>query len=77
MIDYLPYIGILAVLIAGLIAGMIIMVYGLRLGFKLSYEIRNHTEKEGGGIFPEPRPAEFALQDGDEGDGDVAEGVLE
>ena len=71
MMEYLPAV----YFIAGLIAGVGITVYGLRLGFKLSYEIRNHREKEGSSLFPDERPAELDLEDPDEGD--VAEGVLQ
>jgi hypothetical protein len=57
-------IGFIAVFLLGLFVGASLLVYGYKLGFKASYEIRKATvdEDQGGGLFKEEKdPAEFDL----------------
>ena len=60
MSEYIPII----CFVLGLIAGVVITVYGFRVGFKASYEIRGHSEDSGEdkGLFPQKKdPPEFEL----------------
>jgi hypothetical protein len=62
MLNYLPII----YFVAGLIFGGVSIVVGFRLGFRASYEIRNHREvtPDGSGLFKtEDEPGEVALAD--------------
>ena len=74
MVEYI----LIIVFIVGLASGAVLTVYGLKLGFKLSYEIRNHAEGgEGQRLFPDKEPAEVSLIDPDDLDeGDVDEGAI-
>lgn len=51
--------------VAGMVTGVVVTIIGFRLGFRSSYEIRNHKEEpENKGLFKsEKEPAEFELLD--------------
>lgn len=59
MDKYIPII----CLIFGLVLGVAVTIVGFRLGFRASYEIRDHKDSEGKGIFKGKEPAEFELLD--------------
>lgn len=65
MTDIAPIAFSVVCFMAGLALGAAIMVYGFRLGFKASYEIRGSKDDEGSGLFggKNKDPAEFGLID--------------
>ncbi len=62
MTQYIPII----IFVCGLLVGVGTTILGLYLGFKASYDIRNHKEgivNDEGLIHPRKNPAEFELLD--------------
>ena len=64
MNNYIPII----CFVAGVATGILTILAGYKLGFKASYEIRNHAVEDDGnnGIFKNKKdPAEFEMLDDD------------
>ena len=64
MNDYVLAIVLVAAFVAGLAVGVAVTVYGLRLGFRASYQIRNDSD-ETPGLFAgqKAEPPELSLNE--------------